>query len=145
LTAHTPKALCVLIFCFILLASATPRALAEEEPAVDCDKAQTTYELNACANKDFEKADAELNTVYKKAMAHVAESAGSAPYDRKSWETALRASQRAWVAFRDADCRDLTAMEWQGGTGRTAAELGCMTQLTTARTKDLRERYVETR
>jgi uncharacterized protein YecT (DUF1311 family) len=140
-----------LLFCSVLFAGVASsalvaqRALAEEEPKVDCANAQATYELNFCANKDFEKADAELNKVYKQALAHVGESAGTAPYDRKSWEAALRASQRTWVAFRDADCKDLTAMEWQGGTGGTAAELGCMTQLTSARAKDLRDRYVETR
>jgi uncharacterized protein YecT (DUF1311 family) len=151
LAFHTSDGLRALLFCSILFAGAAsgvilaPRAMAEEEPKVDCANATSTYEMNFCANKDFEKADAELNKVYKQALAHVEKNAGSPPYDRKAWEAALRASQRTWVAFRDADCKDLTAMEWQGGTGGTSAEMGCMTQLTTARTKDLRERYGDAR
>jgi hypothetical protein len=32
-------------------------------------------------------------------------------------------------------------MEWSGGTGTSSAVLGCMTELTKARAKDLAERY----
>jgi uncharacterized protein YecT (DUF1311 family) len=124
-----------------LLAGRTPAAAKDEMPNVDCAKAQSTYEINFCAENEFKKADAALNAAYKTALADVTASGGDKPYDRKSWEEALRASQRAWVAFRDADCRGLMPMEWQGGTGTTAAELGCMAQLTIARAKDLRDRY----
>ncbi len=66
------------------------------------------------------------------------------PYDAKSFEAAMRAAQRAWIAYRDADCKDLTAQEWSGGTGTTSAVLGCMTEKTMQRTKDLKERYGRT-
>jgi uncharacterized protein YecT (DUF1311 family) len=121
-----------------LLAGRTPAAAKDEMPNVDCAKAQSTYEMNFCAENEFKKADAALNAAYKTALTDVAASGDD---NRKSWEEALRTSQRAWVAFRDADCRGLVPMEWQGGTGATAAELECMTQLTIARTKDLRDRY----
>ena len=65
------------------------------------------------------------------------------PYDAKSWEAALRASQRAWIAFRDAECNDHVAMFWTGGTGATVDIIGCKTEMTKARTKDLKERYSE--
>jgi uncharacterized protein YecT (DUF1311 family) len=124
-----------------LAAQAKVAISAEDEPVVDCAKAQSTYEINVCSEKEFEKADKALNAAYKKALAQIASGGGEKPYDPKSWEEAMRASQRAWVAFRDADCKGLMAMEWQGGTGTTAAELSCMIQLTTARTKDLLDRY----
>lgn len=115
----------------------------EEAPPVNCSNPMSTYEINVCSEKEFEKADADLNAAYRQALAAVAASDSAKPYDRKSWEEALRTSQRAWVAFRDAECKGLIPMEWQGGTGTTGAELGCMTQLTSARTKELRERYAE--
>ena len=52
----------------------------------------------------------------------------------------MKKPERKWIAFRDADCRGAMAYEWYGGTGATLAVLGCMTSLTEARTKDLRER-----
>lgn len=54
-----------------------------------CDEAvQTQSEMNICAGRDFERADQELNAVYKKL---------------KRTEK-LVAAQKAWLAYRDADC-----------------------------------------
>ena len=124
--------------CIIVLLAVGP---ARSEDAIDCSNAVSTYEMNTCADRDFEKADAKLNDIYKKALAHIAENGGEKPYDAKSWEAALRDSQRAWVAFRDADCKGLVPMAWGGGTGTTLDVLGCMTSMTEARTKELKERY----
>lgn len=120
-----------------------PAAPAQADEPIDCSDARTTYETNFCADKDFKTADDKLNAVYKKVLARIAESDLAKPYDPASWEAALRASQRAWVTFRDADCKDLIAMEWSGGTGTTSAVLGCMIEKTDARTKDLSERYLD--
>jgi uncharacterized protein YecT (DUF1311 family) len=114
---------------------------ARAENAIDCAKAVATVELNFCAEKELDKADAEMNEVYKKVLAYVAKSGGEKPYDPKSWEEALRASQRAWVAFRDAQCKGLVPMSWGGGTGTTGEVLGCMSAMTKARTKELAELY----
>ena len=111
-----------------------------DEP-VDCANATSTYEINACADKDLAKADAALNAAYQKALAKIAASDQEKPYDPKSWEEALRASQRAWVAFRDADCKGLVPMAWAGGTGTSMEVLGCMTAKTDERTKELKERF----
>ena len=88
------------------------------------------------------KADAELNAVYAKVRARIAKTEAGPPYDAKSFEEALRKSQRAWVAYRDADCKDLVPMSWTGGSGTSGEVLGCMTSKTKARTKDLAERYL---
>ena len=118
-----------------LSASTSTRA----EVAINCDTAVATAELNACEDQALEKADAAMKTVYKKVLAFIAKNGTEKPYDAKSWEDALRKSQRAWVAFRDADCKDLIPMSWTGGTGTTGAVLGCMTEKTKARTKELYE------
>jgi uncharacterized protein YecT (DUF1311 family) len=107
------------------------------DPKVTCAKAITTPELNLCAERTLQAADAKLNAAYKKALAEIRKSESAKPYDRASWEKALRASQTAWIAFRDADCSGLVPMSWTGGTGTTAAVLGCKTDKTEARTKEL--------
>lgn len=109
----------------------------------NCNDAVTTYEMNFCAERDFKAADKKLNAAYRDAVSRTRESDLDKPYDAKSWQSALRTSQRAWIAHRDADCKNLVAREWSGGTGTTVASLGCMTTKTLQRTKELRERYEE--
>lgn len=116
-------------------------ARAEDEPAIDCSNPMSTFEQNACADKDFTAADKDLKAAYAQALKAVPEMASEKPYDAKSWEHALRQSQRTWVAYRDAECKDHIAMFWSGGTGATAQVLGCMTDKTKARTKELLEDY----
>ena len=120
--------------------SLSTNAQAEE---IDCANAANTVEMNFCADKDYQAADKELNRAFGTALAYVKTRDDEKPYDAKSFEDALRNAQRAWVAYRDADCKDLIAQEWSGGTGTTAASLGCMTEKTIQRTKELKERYGE--
>jgi uncharacterized protein YecT (DUF1311 family) len=122
----------------LLLGSGSARA-----EKIDCTNASSTVEMNFCAEKDFQAADKTLNTAYEAALASIKGRDLEKPYDAKSFEAALRASQRAWLAYRDADCKDLVAQEWSGGSGTTSASLGCMTEKTMQRTKELKERYGE--
>lgn len=57
--------------------------------------AKTQMELNTCADTTFKKADKELNELYKKILAEYAD-------DPKFIEK-FKASQRAWIKFRDAE------------------------------------------
>lgn len=124
-----------------LLALCAASLPAHADDPIDCADQKTTVDMNFCADEDFKAADAKLNAAYKKVLAQIAESDLEKPYDRASWEKAMRESQRAWVEFRDADCKGAVPMEWSGGTGTSSAVLGCMTALTNERTKDLGERY----
>jgi uncharacterized protein YecT (DUF1311 family) len=125
------------LFACLFAASAPARAY----DRIDCTEQNTTVEMNFCADQDFKASDARLNAAYKKVIAQIADGDLEKPYDRDSWDKALRESQRAWVAFRDADCRALVPIEWSGGTGTTSAVLGCMTAKTDARTKEFVDRY----
>jgi uncharacterized protein YecT (DUF1311 family) len=129
----------VAVSCIAAIFSAGA-AKAQVPNPIDCGKASTTVELNYCSERAYQRADEELNDAYQAALKQIRASAGDAPYDAKSWEEALRASQRAWIAYRDAECKGLVPMEWSGGTGTTTAVNGCMTELTEARTKMLTER-----
>jgi len=116
-------------------------ALAGER--VSCDTALNTFELNACAERAFEADDAALNAAYRKALDAIAKHDAPAPYDRKAYEAAFRAAQRAWVAYRDGDCKGVVPFGWGGGTGTTAAVLGCLSAKTKVRTQEISEMLIE--
>ncbi len=107
----------------------------------NCAQAVTTLAMNQCAQAELARADQALNAAYKAALAFIAESQGEPPFDAKQFEAALRASQRAWIAWRDAECEALIPMFWTGGTATTAAVLGCLSDKTKARTSELLERF----
>jgi uncharacterized protein YecT (DUF1311 family) len=130
---------------FVSLAAAalaSQPSLAQTPNPIDCSEAVTTVEMNYCAERDYERADEKLNAIYQEVVAGIRDSDGQPPYDPKSWESELRSTQLSWIAFRDAECKGLVPMEWGGGTGTTAAVLICMTELTKARIKAFRDRYV---
>lgn len=54
-----------------------------------------TTDMNICAFQDYQRADAKLNAAYKKRVASL----------EKAQLERLRTAQRAWIAFRDAQCR----------------------------------------
>ena len=56
--------------------------------------AQTQAAMNAQARAEFEKADAELNKTYEALLTKLPDAEG---------KEKLKQSQRAWVAFRDAE------------------------------------------
>jgi uncharacterized protein YecT (DUF1311 family) len=117
--------------------------LAAQEPQWNCADPQTQSEMNACAQIDFERADAELNAEYRSAIAYAREADRTDPAarlpsdDRPGDEATLREAQRAWVAFRDAHCR-LQGYEARGGSMEMMLYDGCRAALTRARTAQLR-------
>jgi uncharacterized protein YecT (DUF1311 family) len=117
--------------------------LAAQEPQWNCADPQAQQEMNACAQIDFERADAELNAEYRAAIAHArdadrTDAAARLPSDdRPGDEATLREAQRAWVAFRDAHCR-LQGYEARGGSMEMMLYDGCRAAFTRARTAQLR-------
>ena len=110
---------------------------ATADQLANCDKAVSTPEVNLCSERALQATDAKLNAAFAKAVDAIRTRNQPKPYDRGSWEKALRASQRAWVTFRDTDCKGLVPMSWTGGTGTTSAVLDCMTTKTKIRTEEL--------
>jgi len=129
----------VLIFSLAGLGAAR----AADAETIDCANAASTAEMNFCADKDYQAADKALNAAYANAVAFIRTRNMEKPYDAASFEEAMRNAQRTWVAYRDADCKELVAQEWAGGSGTSAAALGCMTEKTIQRTKELKDRYTE--
>jgi uncharacterized protein YecT (DUF1311 family) len=130
---------------FVSLAAAalaSQPSFAQTPNPIDCAETATTVEMNYCAERDYERVDEKLNAIYQEVVAGLRTSDGRPPYDPKNWESELRNAQRSWIAFRDAECKGLVPMEWGGGTATAAAVLICMTELTKARIKAFRDRYV---
>jgi uncharacterized protein YecT (DUF1311 family) len=108
----------------------------------NCADPQTQQEMNYCADKDFQKADKELNTVYKKAVASQAaidkEAADSSDQRTFGAVKALKKAQRGWIDYRDGQCEG-EGFEVAGGSLQPMFVSGCKARLTQSRTKELRE------
>jgi uncharacterized protein YecT (DUF1311 family) len=108
---------------------------------VDCNNAQSQADMNYCADQDFQKADKQLNDVYKQALKSQAdldkESASINP-DYVGAVKALKKAQRAWIDYRDGQCEGV-GYQAAGGTMQPMLISGCEADLTNKRVKELQE------
>lgn len=119
----------------VLLLSVLPViSLAQES---DCEEAQTQAEMNACAYQDWEAADAVLNALWPQARAVTKAQDADLPEELKGADQALLNAQRAWIAFRDAQCAS-EGFAMRGGSAEPLLIYGCMASLTEDRVEDLR-------
>ncbi|MEO0918680.1 MAG: lysozyme inhibitor LprI family protein, partial [Pseudomonadota bacterium] len=104
------------------------------------DGGQTTLGMTMCTMAEAQKWDNFLNSEYKATLS------GLAAMDRDEAEyfpefakrvEALRTVQRAWIAFRDAECGLSYAM-WGSGSMRNIAASKCRLEMTATRTIELR-------
>ncbi len=109
-----------------LAAQGPARAADDAGDCADVDGGQS--DLNECAGREFHAADAELNRVYKQLMAMIVPEA----------KTRLRDAQKAWIDFRDKECKSRTG-GWETGSIYPLYFAGCLTELTVKRVKDLKE------
>ncbi len=89
--------------------------------------AQSQTGMNASAAQAARDADRALNTQYTATMNRLS------PPSR----TLLRDAQRAWITFRDQQCR-YEASGVRGGSAFPMVQSGCLARLSTERTRDLR-------
>lgn len=98
----------------------------------------TTIGIADCIQAETAMWDVILNEEYKwtqMANETADEQGFSQVLDRSD---ALRDAQRAWIAFRDADCTARYAM-WQDGTIRTIVGANCHLTMTAQRAIELRD------
>jgi len=95
--------------------------------------AQTQAAMNAQARADFVQADAQLNKTYEALLKKLPDAEG---------KEKLKQSQRAWLAFRDAEAA-FAADEARGGTMAPTLRYATMTELTEQRTKQLKTRHTD--
>ena len=99
----------------------------------------TTMGMSLCLANEVDQWDGLLNAVYQKLMA--AEKAADAEMveigvDGPKMAEALKAMQRAWIAYRDASC-DYEVSQWGNGTGAGPAYQSCMMDMTARQALDL--------
>lgn len=111
---------------------------AAQEPKPDCANQITQLDMNLCAAMDFDKADAELNEVWKDAR-EVARQLDRDISDTslKGAEKSLLDAQRAWIGYRDGSCA-LAGWEARGGSMEPMLVSSCLETMTKARTTELR-------
>ncbi|WP_420479795.1 lysozyme inhibitor LprI family protein [Brevundimonas sp. FT23028] len=85
-----------------------------------------TVDVRACISAEHSRQDALLNTRYRELMQRL-------PPERQA---ALRAAQRAWIAFREADC-SYSASRDAGGTLEAVMIDSCWMEFTTRRATSL--------
>jgi uncharacterized protein YecT (DUF1311 family) len=115
---------------FLVLGAAASLASTAACAAADtsCRNAKTQPELSACAGKDAQAADTELNHVYGQLIAK---------YDEPN-RNALVLAERAWIVYRDVECAYETALS-AGGTIHPMMVALCMTAKAKTRTKELND------
>jgi uncharacterized protein YecT (DUF1311 family) len=97
--------------------------------AAECGDNSNQRELDACAGRSFQKADAELNADCKRVVERLKDDADTAKL--------LVQAQKSWLAFRDAECEFSTALT-RGGTIRSMLVTMCREKLTRKRIGDLK-------
>jgi uncharacterized protein YecT (DUF1311 family) len=107
----------------ILFAFCMVPARAGDANATNCDG--STYEMVECLKAKTAQWDTRLNKAYRQALAHAATSAQA---DK------LRAAQRLWLQYRQANCEYYDAGE---GTIARLEAGECMRSMTEARAKEL--------
>lgn len=110
--------------------------VAAQEP--NCKEPQTQADMTICAGKDYEKADKQLNVAYQKLRKLLTERDKAADADGKGAADALVTAQRAWVAFRDANCA-LSGFQARGGSMEPMLISSCLAEMSTKRADDLRQ------
>ncbi|MBK5351697.1 DUF1311 domain-containing protein [Pseudomonas sp. TH41] len=106
------------------LLALTPLLFTAWAHAVDCDSAADQSTMNQCAAQQGKAADKELNAHYQQITARLKDSPNS--------KKLMVSAQRAWVAFRDAECK-FSASAVEGGSVYPLIYSNCITELTKAR------------
>jgi uncharacterized protein YecT (DUF1311 family) len=127
------------VLVFILMLGSVSQ---EADVRPNCTSPRSQLEINACAYVRYQRADEELNRQWKltlaKARQHPEEQRPELHGGMTDAQLLIEA-QKAWIAFRDAQC----AFEktYMPGSGGPAMEADCLQRLTLARTRELRDTY----
>ena len=130
---------------FLPLSTALVLAQAAAPATPACNQARADEgiqsDINICAHHEFLRADVALNAQWKRTAARMKElDASSYPFDdgRAGYFETLLASQRAWLAYRDAHCA--SEGYWaRGGSMEPMLVSFCLAGLTNDRTEQLRQ------
>ena len=122
-----------LLMSLLLLIAICCGTFAQQQSKQDpCERAEqtgVTLDLVNCSSKKLAEADTNLNKTYRELIAKLGD---------KALEVNLRTAQQAWIKYRDANCGFVSQLSG-GGSASTFEYNFCLADMTTARTKELRE------
>ncbi len=116
-------------FLFIYILTFLGIALAEQK-GDPCNNALTQIEMNLCAKQQSEKADKDINRRYRLIMQKLGEKE----------KALLKTAQRAWIAYRDANCKADFSL-YEGGSIAPLIQFSCLEKMTTERIAELNRIY----
>jgi uncharacterized protein len=127
--------------CLSPLYQARIAALAKiSDPPATCS-GETTIEVNQCQAEESRRADRELARYVAAARARLLSEAGDSDNSAKAL-AGLDVSQKAWEAFRKAEC-DAVYDWWSDGTIRGAMYEDCVQAVTRSRTEQVWQSWLQ--
>jgi uncharacterized protein YecT (DUF1311 family) len=124
-----------------MVLAALMAAAPAEESQWNCENPGPQQEMNWCATRDFEKADAALNEQWKKTVVAMKQrdTGWDASFDdRPGFFDMLLEAQRAWLKYRDAHCAS-EGYIFRGGSMEPFMVSTCKKKLTEERTRQLKD------
>lgn len=104
---------------------------------IDCNgEIDNQLSARVCANLKFQKSDSLLTIIYKKLLKEAEANKNTAQYKN------IVQLQNSWRKLRDQHCTIVYDL-YNGGSGNFQAisYLGCLTDMTNSRTKELKDLY----
>ena len=105
---------------------------------VSCNQNSSMADMTNCSKHDLDKAEAALMKAYQQALAKI-DADFSVNTDKDTnvgYKKALKASQDAWIKFRDLDC-DFSNYDRNGGSSQLMNIYDCKADMTNTRAKEL--------
>lgn len=122
----------IVSICLLGVAVFPQKKKPERDP---CKDPMSQVEMNLCSRRNYEKADAEMNKVYKQLMLELAR------YETNH-RPKFQEAQLLWLKYRDAYC-DSEASVYEGGSIRPTIYYSCLASVTQDRTRRLRAFLIE--
>lgn len=123
----------IIIICSLSVVSHSQDKRVSSSP---CGEYGTQAEANACARREYQKADAEMVALYDRLMTKLA------GFGVKHQQR-LRRAQALWWQYRDANCESEASI-YEEGTMRPAVYYSCLASVTRERVRRLEEFQVAT-
>lgn len=112
----------------VLIAAVTLAGLSTAK-ALDCDNAPDQATMKLCADTALKATDKRLNMIYRAITRRLA--------DDPEATKRLVTTQRAWIAFRDAECSFRSSGSF-GGSAQPLAYSTCLDGMTRSRLDELK-------
>ena len=122
------------------MAAAALLLLAQAEAAEPCDDPQGQQQVDACAEHDLAAAETRLAEQWEETAAEMRSLDDALPEGgdgQAGYYDTLVAAQRAWLAYRDAECRSEGFLA-RGAPAQISVEALCKAYLTELRVEQLR-------